>query len=319
MPLHVDISSTKRFYSNYPVEKFKFSWTITNFSKIFNKIHYEFFTSSNATRWKTTLKKPKRIEMSRCFEGESVNVVLDCSIITPQEVFSNVQEHTFTRIFENISAIDLPYNLASKLENDVMEFRCTMRILGHTIHHESALTYGYPHSSKKMSQDFQNLLQRKDHCDTTIRVNTEEIQVHKAILCARSPVLDRMFHYNVVENENSIIEIGDIEYEILKTFITYLYTAEVKDLCWGVAFQLYYAADKYEVEDLQKICGQFLELHMTAENACDVLKLSDMHKDNELKNSVMKFIRTYTSSVKQTNSWKEMIISHPKLALEVYE
>ncbi|GIY37151.1 TD and POZ domain-containing protein 3 [Caerostris extrusa] len=70
----------------------------------------------------------------------------------------------------------------------------------------------------------------------------------------------------------------------------YLYTADVEGLQWESAIDLYKAADKYEILSLKKKCSSFLKLNLTPTTACDILLLSDLHMDGDLKTYVQNFI-----------------------------
>ncbi|GIX80219.1 TD and POZ domain-containing protein 1 [Caerostris extrusa] len=69
----------------------------------------------------------------------------------------------------------------------------------------------------------------------------------------------------------------------MRRMLQYTYTDVLEDLQLENASQLYEAADKYQILSLKHKCSSFLKLNLDAANACDVLQLSDLHHDEQLK------------------------------------
>ncbi|GBN90973.1 hypothetical protein AVEN_88906-1 [Araneus ventricosus] len=61
-----------------------------------------------------------------------------------------------------------------------------------------------------LKNDFQNLLQEGTLSDFTIKVGDKNFQVHKAVLCARSPTFKAMLTRNMKENEENLVDISDL-------------------------------------------------------------------------------------------------------------
>ncbi|GBL74154.1 hypothetical protein AVEN_231042-1 [Araneus ventricosus] len=79
-----------------------------------------------------------------------------------------------------------------------------------------------------------------------------------------------------------------IENDIVVRLLLFLYTDILEDLQWETAIKLYCLADKYQVGRLN--CSYFLIDNIKASNASDILPLSDIHQDSDLKKHMRKFI-----------------------------
>ncbi|KAF8788722.1 Speckle-type POZ protein-like B like protein [Argiope bruennichi] len=146
-------------------------------------------------------------------------------------------------------------------------------------------------ANSSMREDFQNLYQEGTLSDFTVKVGGEDLQAHKAILCARSPVFKAMLTSNMSENENNVVEISDLQAETVRRMLIFMYTNTVDDLDWDTAKKLYFAADKYDIAILKQICSDFLKINLKLDNVGEVLALANMHSDEDLKNVALEFLQ----------------------------
>ncbi|CAL1279459.1 unnamed protein product [Larinioides sclopetarius] len=68
------------------------------------------------------------------------------------------------------------------------------------------------------------------------------------------------------------------------------------------AQELYYAADKYELQGLKNICNKILVNNLDTNNAIDVL-LGHKHSDSELKYTSIKFIAENAQEIQYKKEW----------------
>lgn len=94
----------------------------------------------------------------------------------------------------------------------------------------------------------------------------------------------------MAEGKTGQIKIQDIECTVFKQFLKYLYTGVLPELTVDTALQIYEAADKYAVSALKKQCASFLVEHLSPENACEILIISDRHSDSDFKKSVIEYV-----------------------------
>ncbi|GFY69482.1 TD and POZ domain-containing protein 4 [Trichonephila inaurata madagascariensis] len=124
---------------------------------------------------------------------------------------------------------------------------------------------------ESLSKEFGTLCNNETYSDLVLKIGNENLFVHKCILSARSCVFANMFKHNLKENLTNCLEINDLSPEVVKAMINYIYSGKIEDLNLEMAIQLYPAAEKYDIQDLKKICVNFIVSHLTEENVCDIL------------------------------------------------
>ncbi|CAL1288919.1 unnamed protein product [Larinioides sclopetarius] len=178
-------------------------------------------------------------------------------------------------------------------------------------------------SWKKLSMDLKALYQNSKDTDVILIVGTDKIHAHKVILTARSTVFKKIFHHDMKEVEQNSVTISDVNFSTLQRLVEFLYTgvivdAQNKDMDLQQLFDLYYAADKYEVMDLREMVGNTLLGRAQTDNTCEILIWADRHNDKDLKSRIMNFIRQNFEVVFKTDAWESCTLHYPRLAIEVF-
>lgn len=141
-----------------------------------------------------------------------------------------------------------------------------------------------------ISKDLSTLFDGSPNHDVEFICGDEAIKAHKNVLCCRSEVFATMLRTEMAEGKTGQIKIQDIECTVFKQFLKYLYTGVLPELTVDTALQIYEAADKYAVSALKKQCASFLLEHLSPENACEILIISDRHSDSDFKKSVIEYV-----------------------------
>jgi len=133
---------------------------------------------------------------------------------------------------------------------------------------------------QKFCSDIKNFIQDETTKDFQIQINNREFPVHKFLLAARSPTLAEIFKKNPeVENLNLV----DISVEIFEIILKFLYTDELPGDNGMNFLHLFAAAGKLKIQELKDFAAEKnLEL-ITAENALEILNLSNKYEHDELK------------------------------------
>ncbi|GFY55996.1 speckle-type POZ protein B [Trichonephila inaurata madagascariensis] len=172
----------------------------------------------------------------------------------------------------------------------------------------------------KLSQDLKSMYKNSFNADCTLQIGTEEIRVNSSILAARSSVFKKMLNHDKEQNVQSPVIITDVPLPAIKRLVEFLYTGAVEDAAKDNPFEevydLYYAADKYKVMDLRKICGINLISKASVNNASKILMLADQHSDNYFKSQVLNFIRLNFEAVVDSDIWRHFMENETKLANE---
>lgn len=100
---------------------------------------------------------------------------------------------------------------------------------------------------------------------------------------ARSPVFERMFNGNFRESSADREEIKDISIETFDEFLHFIYTGSLRNEDYPVV-ELMIVADRYEVQDLLKVCELKLLNSIDSDNAESIFRLaSTIQCNTELK------------------------------------
>ncbi|GFR01236.1 speckle-type POZ protein B [Trichonephila clavata] len=209
------------------------------------------------------------------------------------------------------------------LFRDVLVLRCCMKLtkIPRTEKQCPGIAYSLNMPSwTKLSQDLKSLYQNSIDTDYTLVVESEEIHVNSCILAARSSVFKKMLHHDKDQNVPNVVTITDVPLPAMKRLVEFLYTGAFEDATKGILFEevydLYYAADKYEVMDLRKICGTTLMAKASADNVSKILLWADRHNDVGLKSQILNFISLNFETVMDSLVWLSFRKKETELANE---
>ncbi|XP_013394154.1 protein roadkill [Lingula anatina] len=204
------------------------------------------------------------------------------------------------------------------LPEDKLTIFCEVSVVGDTINvsgQSNCSPVKVPEC--KLSEDLGSLFERSAFSDVMLNVGGREFQAHKAILAARSPVFNAMFEHDMEERKLNRVEITDVEHEVMREILRFIYTGKTSNL-EKMADDLLAAADKYALERLKVMCEEALCTNLVVENACEVLVLADLHSAEQLKSHAIDFINSHATDVMDTAGWKAMVTNSPHLIAEAF-
>lgn len=186
---------------------------------------------------------------------------------------------------------------------------------------------------ERLVADILLLISDPETADVTFLVGNKEkgdelkpVKGHKVLLSARCPVLRAMFFMGFKESSLKEIVIPNIEVDIFKLFIDYLYSGSVT-ITKDNVMKLLPVADQFNVSSLRKACFEYLVRNINKDSVIKMLLESQdgTYKFNcdELISRCLKFIDKHTSDVIKSNDFflfeertvKEMVQSN-KLNVE---
>ncbi|GFT23918.1 speckle-type POZ protein A [Nephila pilipes] len=167
-----------------------------------------------------------------------------------------------------------------------------------------------------LRKDFECLYVEGILSDVELRTATRTFPAHKAILSSRSPVFLAMFTTDMKEKVQECVDVPDVEDDILRRMLLYVYTNALEGLLQESALKLYAAADKYEIVTLKSKCRSFLKRTLCPNNLCDVLVLGDMHADDDLKAAAQEYALEHERDVFCSDVWKAFTKTNHVLAAE---
>lgn len=150
------------------------------------------------------------------------------------------------------------------------------------------------------------MLANQTACDIIFLVGECRVRMpaHKYILISRSCVFYSMFCGPLAET-NSDISLPDIEPDIFKALLLFLYCEEL-DIQPHMVLPLLYAAKKYSIQTLVRKCIQYLELDQSSENICAILEQAHMYDEKDLERKCMEYICGHAKDVIQSDDFLEL-------------
>ncbi|GBN47813.1 Speckle-type POZ protein [Araneus ventricosus] len=147
--------------------------------------------------------------------------------------------------------------------------------------------------------------------DVEIKTKKTTFPAHITVLSARSPVFRELFQTSLKES----VEMEDVEDDIVRRLLLFLYTDVMESLQWNIAKRLYCVAVEYKVERLKIKCSSFFMENINSTNATEILVLADQQQDSDLKENVEKFILRNEREMYGSKEWVEFAEKNPDLAV----
>ncbi|XP_044731587.1 speckle-type POZ protein B-like [Chrysoperla carnea] len=328
--------------TNITVHKCNYLWTINNFTFGFQSklIKGEALTSptftigkNNKLLWNLKLNRKVigsvaylplfiKLESNNKEDIKIVQAKYKFSIINDKDEVSITSESSQAYSFEQeserceefMTEIFVFEKENGILADDKLRILCEVSVLGGI----TCLSNTIQVPECRMSDDFGILFETKKFSDAILSVaDGREVQVHKYILAARSPVFAAMFEHEMKELKDNHVKIIDVDYEILHELLQFIYTGKVENL-EIMADELLAAADKYDLQRLKLLCEKELCENLSTENAAEILQLADLHGADQLKTQTIDFINA-NPDVMDTIGWKQLKEKFPRVIAEVYE
>ncbi|CAL1283018.1 unnamed protein product [Larinioides sclopetarius] len=183
---------------------------------------------------------------------------------------------------------------------------------------DSELEFGSSFSSNErkifdLKADLKNLNRnRTRRADICIRNEENTFEAHKCILAARSPVFKAMLQSDTLESRTGVLKVVEMNSKELRLFLNFIYSSEFDEgLECETVFSLYAAADKYGISSLSRVCRRELKKNISLDNLHELLYLSHLHRDVELKEFIIKFLSTWYPNSKVIFHLRSMGLDQP--------
>ncbi|CAD5209573.1 unnamed protein product [Bursaphelenchus xylophilus] len=171
---------------------------------------------------------------------------------------------------------------------------------------------------RTLGEDYLKLLSDDLHTDFLIRVDGQDISVHKAVLAARSPVFAAMLqHRDTNEAQTGVLCIEDVEYNVMKEMLHFIYSGRCTSDVNEMASDLLIAADKYRLDELKNHCERILIQVLSQDNCCQLLIISDMYHANALRRKSIQFVLKHPVDITSTAGWEAVLKDHPHLVTDI--
>ncbi|TRY75243.1 hypothetical protein TCAL_09496 [Tigriopus californicus] len=178
-------------------------------------------------------------------------------------------------------------------------------------------SYKREDQSLDVSKALSQRLSRESYPDIYLVSQGLRFPCHKHMLASCSEVFEAMFSQeNSSEAISNEVKIEDIDPDTLEKVLDFVYKDKVVDF-EGLAINLIYAAEKYNLENLKILAVQRAVQQINVMNVSEVLILGDRVQSNTLKEAAMDFILRNIQSVRSSAGWKELTQNFGNLVDEV--
>jgi speckle-type POZ protein len=177
-----------------------------------------------------------------------------------------------------------------------------------------------------IADHFGKLLETKEGVDVTFSVGGVNFTAHKMLLATRSPVFRAELYGPMREGGNEPIVIEDIQPEVFKALIHFMYRdtlppfddLEADDYVEMIR-HLLVAADRYAMERLKLMCQSILCESLHVQTVATTLALADQHQCDILKGACIEFVTSSNAmdAVAATQGYKSLKRTCPFIAIEL--
>ena len=153
--------------------------------------------------------------------------------------------------------------------------------------------------------------------DVNFIAQGEVISAHTLIIQGGSPVLAAMFQHEMTESSSRSVVIKDLEPNIFRQLLHYLYTGDAPKLeDEDITEPLFIAADKYQIDSLKGWCESVLSKKINVDCAVRYLILANFHSAETLQEHCLEFIVEHNAVFWKRSDFRELCHNHPDLFYE---
>jgi hypothetical protein len=135
----------------------------------------------------------------------------------------------------------------------------------------------------KLIGDYEELFASMRRYDVTIVANDDVVlKAHKAIICARSPVFDKMFSTGMKETLTGKLNIIEFDSVVINELLRFIYCGKVENIA-DIDIDLYNAAEKYDIKDLKSRCMESILKRLNTNNAVQIVDFAHRFNIKNLK------------------------------------
>lgn len=133
----------------------------------------------------------------------------------------------------------------------------------------------------------------------------ERIVAHKFVLSMSSAVFDAMFNGRMAADDDSAIEIPDVEPSAFKALLKFIYTDEIS-VDSDTVMSILYTAKKYSVPALEQECVEYLKDNINCDNVFMLLAQARLFDEPVLANMCLESIDKNTTEALASEGFTEL-------------
>ncbi|CAN6216004.1 unnamed protein product [Urochloa humidicola] len=243
------------------------------------------------------------------------------SYLVPEEIKASVFHENLSLDLFLIKRSDLEGYRRRYVKDDCILVECAINVLPGKSKYPAA-TLSVP--SSDLHRQFGELLRSQKGADITFLVAGEHVPAHRSLLAARSPVFMAELFGDKEDKVAPCVEIKDMEVEVFRTMLYFVYTDTVPELdqlngeqAMAMAQRLLEAADRYGLKRLKRICVEKVCTTIDVDTVAATLALAEQYGCSKLKDRCMKFTVANLGVVSATEGYKHLEASCPWVLTEL--
>jgi speckle-type POZ protein len=171
-------------------------------------------------------------------------------------------------------------------------------------------------ANKQMVSHLTELFEKQVAVDVKFVVKSQPIGAHVNVVVPFSPVMAAMLDNDrFQEGLTKTVHIDDMEPDVFKEMLRYLYTGTVPQL-EKMAESLFVAADRFQIQGLKFLCQQRMLSKLNKDNVIRYLVLAHLHSVPELVGKCYSIIVSNVKEIRVQPEWKQLLSSYPHLFFE---
>jgi hypothetical protein len=143
--------------------------------------------------------------------------------------------------------------------------------------------------SSQLLASLRSMLDDESLCDVKLKVGAESISAHKIVLAAASPYFRKMFSCGFREAQDGQVNFHDIQPEVLRAVIYFIYTGKIQ-IDEVIVDGLLDAADLLQLPSLRNLCLWWLTTNLNPSTCLGVYILAQLRLHLDLAETA----KTYT-------------------------
>lgn len=163
----------------------------------------------------------------------------------------------------------------------------------------------------EFASNMKKLVNNKEHSDVKFLIgqNRKAVYAHRCILSSRCAVFKATFAEQTQKNgtidKETPFVLSDMNADIFTAMLEFIYTNCVT-LTPKIAIEVLATALEYGLDDLRRLCCEYLEENLSVQNACDCMQAAVTYGQEELKEKCLIYIEQHTESVFKSKAFQEL-------------
>ncbi|XP_051867732.1 BTB/POZ domain-containing protein 19-like isoform X1 [Pristis pectinata] len=159
--------------------------------------------------------------------------------------------------------------------------------------------------------DMRKMINAPEFSDVKFIVGKERkvVYAHRCILAYRCEAFSTMFAQQPLSCDTKEADIpfvlSDVQPDVFLAVIEFLYTNSVM-LSSEMALDVLTSAVEYGLDDLQKLCVDYISSTLTVESACEALQAAVTYRQTDMKDKCLTFIQSHTKNIVKTQGFHEL-------------